>query len=102
MIQLFTFPQPLEQHQELCCQAIYFNKLSKYSFSHTQCHPWKNLHFGNQQRASKYVPRAASGLLQLKALTQSCCPQKEARASPQFTPPKPQPCSHTLCLTAGN
>lgn len=54
------------------------------------------------QRKTKYVPRAALGLLQPKAQTRSCCPWKEARASPQFTPPTSQPCSHTLYLTTSN
>lgn len=49
----------------------------------------------------KVVPRAASGLPQLKAQTQSC-PWKEVRASPQFTPPTSQPWSHTLYLTTSN
>lgn len=60
---------------------------------------WKS---NTVQRKTKCVPRAASGLPQPKAQTQSCCPWKEARASPQFTPPTSQPCSHTLYLTTTN
>lgn len=54
------------------------------------------------QRQTKCEHRAAPGLPQPKAQTQSCCPWKEARASPQFTPPTSQPCSHPLYLTTSN